>query len=100
MFVSGFLDPQVLRWIRLEVLDHILMHQLLQVEAERIACRANDDIGADAGRARGIATGIADVRPRGIVAGCYADLCASRVGESLAVGSDGVQSCRAEPGRS
>ena len=65
-------SPRLTRWIRLEILDHILMHQLLQVEAERIACRSNDDIGADAGRARDIATGIADVRPRGIVAGCYA----------------------------
>lgn len=60
------------------------MHELLQVEPERVARRADDHLGAHTGRATNIAAGILEMRPGRVVPSGDANLRAGGFGQTLA----------------
>jgi hypothetical protein len=74
MLVSGRCEPQMRRGIGVEVLHHVFVDKLLQIEAKRVASSTNYNVSANAGGARHVTVGIVNGCPCWIVAGGDADL--------------------------
>jgi len=68
-----------------EVALHVFVDKTLQVEPKPVASSPDDDIGADAGRARNIAVWIGDAGVGGVVAGGDAELGAGGFSQARAV---------------
>src|SRR5271157_1161268 len=79
-------SPDLARRICVECLHHVLMHQLLQVQSQPVASRANHHVGADPGGARHIAARVAQLRPCRIVARGHAQLRSCSFSQLLAAG--------------
>src|SRR5208337_180387 len=73
------LSPGFAGRVGIEVLHHVFMHKLLQVETQSVAGCADHNIGADSRASRHITTRIRNGSPPGIVAGgdAHLDPCSS-----------------------
>src|SRR6185312_2989442 len=73
-------------WIGGEVAQHVFVDERLQIEPERVASGADNNIGADASGARNISAWIGNAGVMRIVAGCDTNLFLCCIGKFDAVG--------------
>lgn len=67
-------SPRLPRRLFIEVLHHVFVNKLLQIDSESVPRGANHYVSANSGRSRNIAAGIRDRSPGWIVAGCHTQL--------------------------